>query len=470
MTSSSIDSVEAASGKAQQKYREDVSTPGPSMKDVDAEFGGPEERRKLEKKLLLKLDLRAARLRGFEADLKLKGNEFATLLSILYVGYILMQVPSNMLLNYIGKPSIYLPACMMVWGVISCLTGITHNFTGALLTRFFLGFVEAAFFPGALFLLSKWYTRKELGLRTCILYCGNLSSNAFGNLLAAGILDRMEGKLGHAAWRWLFFIEGTLTCFVAVIAVFVLPDFPSTTTWLSPLERRLAEVRMAEEVGASDDNTSDEGIFTGLILAVTDWRVWFMALALTAQVVGLSFNAYFPTLTATLGYKATVTLLLCAPPWAFATIVAFLVARHADRSGERFFHICGPLLVGMMGMVISLSTMNTAARYIALFLQAQSYAGFIVFYSWISNTFPRPPAKRAVALALVNAFSQLGNIAGSYVRPIAILFPHTLSNAPPTRYGRKTGAQRIATPMASRYPALVSVSSCVSPSVNILYT
>lgn len=41
--------------------------------------------------------------------------------------------------------------------VRSCLTGLTHNFTGALLTRFFLGFVEAAFFPGALFLLSKWY-------------------------------------------------------------------------------------------------------------------------------------------------------------------------------------------------------------------------------------------------------------------------------------------------------------------------
>jgi MFS family permease len=135
-------------------------------------------------------------------DLNLHGQEFATLLSILYVGYITMQVPSNMFLDRIGKPSLYLPACMVVWGVISCLTGITHNFTGALLTRFFLGFVEAAFFPGALYLLSKWYTKKELGLRNAILFCGNLLSNAFGGLLAAGILDGMQGKLGHAAWRW----------------------------------------------------------------------------------------------------------------------------------------------------------------------------------------------------------------------------------------------------------------------------
>lgn len=71
--------------------------------------------------------------------------------------------------------------------------------------------------------------------------------------------------------------------------------------------------------------------------------------------------------------------------------------------------------MGFIGFIISMATLNTAARYVALFLQAGSYAGFIVVYSWISSSFPRPPAKRAVALALVNAFSQLGNVAGMYV-------------------------------------------------------
>lgn len=75
------------------------------------------------------------------------------------------------------------------------------SFVGALLTRFFLGFVEAAFFPGALFLLSKWYKREELGVRTAVLSCGSLISNAFGSLMASGILDGMQGKLGHSAWR-----------------------------------------------------------------------------------------------------------------------------------------------------------------------------------------------------------------------------------------------------------------------------
>ena len=252
---------------------------------------------------------------------------------------------------------------MMLWGVLSVLTGqeptfflhlsshvfvgTTHNFTGTLLIRFFLGFVEASFFPGALFLLSKWYKRDEIGLRTAILSCGLLISNAFGSLIASGILSGMQGKLGFAAWRsvalmrgssiltlihlrWLFFIEGALTILVAVIAVFVLPDFPQKSHWfLSSEEIRLAELRMQEDAGIGDGDETvckDSGI-PGLLEALGDWRVYWLALALTSLVVSLSFDAFFPTIMATLGYSPTVTLLLCAPPWVFATVVALAVSR-----------------------------------------------------------------------------------------------------------------------------------------------
>jgi hypothetical protein len=125
---------------------------------------------------------------------------------------------------------------------------------------------------------------------------------------------------------------------------------------------------------------------------------------------------------------------MSAPPWVFSCIFSVINAWHADRTQEKvspipspvsnqqnptnnpqIWHIYGPIVMGLVGFIISMSTLNVAARYVALFLQAGSYAGFIVFYSWISSSFPRPPAKRAVALALINAFSQLGNVAGSYV-------------------------------------------------------
>lgn len=76
---------------------------------------------------------------------------------------------------------------MLLWGLISTLSGVVNDFGGMVATRFFLGFVEAAFLPGALLILSKWYTRRELTLRNAILFAGNLISNAFSALVGAGV-------------------------------------------------------------------------------------------------------------------------------------------------------------------------------------------------------------------------------------------------------------------------------------------
>ncbi|OBT58323.1 hypothetical protein VE04_00742 [Pseudogymnoascus sp. 24MN13] len=360
-------------------------------------------------------NIAAARLKGLQDDLHLDNNQYATCLSILYVGYILMQVPSNMFMNKIQRPSLYISAVMIVWGLVSTLSGVVNNFAGMVLIRFFLGFIEAAFLPGALLILSKWYTRRELTTRNAILFCGNLISNAFSALIGAGVLSNMQGVLGHAAWRWLFWIEGAITMGIALSAAFILPDLPHNTRGFTKEELELAQLRMTEDVGEADTDSEDQGAFGGLLMALKDTKMYILMLTLTAYVVGLSFNAFFPTLTKTLGFGYVPTLLMSAPPWVCSCIFSLIVAWSSDRHQEKFWHIVGPICVGLVGFVISMSTLNVAARYVALFLQASSYAGFIVLYSWISSSFPRPPAKRAVAIAMVNAFSQLGNVAGSYV-------------------------------------------------------
>jgi hypothetical protein len=133
-------------------------------------------------------------------------------------------------------------------------------------------------------------------------------------------------------YRWLFYIEGGLTVAIAFMSIFILPDFPTTTRWLSPQERALAIKRMEEDAGVGDEHETEEGIWSGLIMALTDWKVWWLSLALTSEVVALSFNAFFPTLSATLGFNTTVTLLLCAPPFVFSALVAFLLSWYADTS------------------------------------------------------------------------------------------------------------------------------------------
>lgn len=134
-----------------------------------------------------------------------------------------------------------------------------------------------------------------------------------------------------------------------------------------------------------------------------------------AQLLGLSFVNFFPTLAATLGFSTTITLLMAAPPWLFATIVCCFNALHADKTGERFFHIAGWWWVVVVGYIISLSTMSVGPRYFSMFLMASGYAGFALTMVWVSNAIPRPPAKRAAAIGLANGFGNLGNLMGSYI-------------------------------------------------------
>ncbi|KAG2153347.1 major facilitator superfamily domain-containing protein [Suillus clintonianus] len=357
----------------------------------------------------------AARLQGLEQDLGITTVQYESILAILYVTYCPAQIPSNMILSYISRPSLYIGACVIGWGLTSALTGVTTNFAGIMACRVFIGLPEAAFYPGVMYLLSRWYTRKELAVRSAWFYCGLLISNAFGSLIAAGILSQMQGVLGLAAWRWLFYIEGAITMFFGFLTMWLLPDFPHNTRWLNAAERRLAQVRLAEDAGEADKDADNLTIYDGLWLAIKDPKTIIFMFMSCSQLLGLSYINFFPTLTQTLGYGTTVTFLMAAPPWVFAATLCVLNAWHADRSGERFFHIATWWWVVILGYIISLATMATGGRYFSLFLMTTGYCGFALTLTWVSNAIPRPPAKRAVAMGLVNGFGNLGNMMGSYV-------------------------------------------------------
>lgn len=190
-------------------------------------FGNQDEtwRDQFEAKLLRKLDSRLlpmlivmyllnfldrsnlaqARQGTLEEDLDMHGTDFNLATSIFFIGYLLMQLPSNMLITRV-RPSLYLSASCCLWGVVSTCNSATQKFSDLVVVRFFLGFVEAPFFPGAVFLMSSWYTRAELTRRISWFYSGNALANMFGGLLGAAILENLEGSMGIAGWRWLFII------------------------------------------------------------------------------------------------------------------------------------------------------------------------------------------------------------------------------------------------------------------------
>lgn len=303
---------------------------------------------------------------------------------MLFAGYLTLQIPSNLLLTRV-RPSLYLPICMALWGVVSGCTALAKDFKGLVICRFFLGFLEAPFFPGALFLLSSWYTPRELATRTAVMYTGSLLSSAFGGLIGAGVQYGLDGVHGLHPWQWLFVIEGSVTVALSLGAIFILPDFPATTRWLTPQEKAIAVHRLRVHSGSLDEERGS--VVQGLKMAVMDYKVWLLTLIVILKTSAGAVTSFIPTLVATFEYGKVQSLLMTAPPYIFAAIAAMVISISSDKLSERYFHLVCPLAVGLVGYIIAATTTTLAPRYFSLFLMLGGvYGCFDITYAWISST------------------------------------------------------------------------------------
>uniref|UniRef100_A0A8H8CJW7 Major facilitator superfamily (MFS) profile domain-containing protein n=1 Tax=Psilocybe cubensis TaxID=181762 RepID=A0A8H8CJW7_PSICU len=181
-----------------------------------------------------------ARIAGLEKDTHLKGNQFNTVLAVFYVSYLLVELPSNMLLKKM-KPNRWIPLLVCLWGVITTLSALVKNFSGLVVIRLFLGSFEGGLLPGIILYLSTIYKRHELQLRYSIIhfYPSSSLSGAFGGLLATAIL-KMDGVGGLAGWRWIFILEGLATVISSFIAAYFLPESLETASFFTDEERKFA--------------------------------------------------------------------------------------------------------------------------------------------------------------------------------------------------------------------------------------
>ncbi|RMZ39572.1 putative pantothenate transporter [Aspergillus flavus] len=310
-------------------------------------------------------NIASAKLAGIEEDLSMNDVQYQTCISILFIGYILMQVPSNIIVGKIERPGLYICISMALWGVISACMASVKNYSGILVCRFFLGFVEAIFFPGALFYMSLFYNRKQYALRTAILYSGSQLGNAFGGLFAIAIL-KLDGVHGLAGWRWLFLVEGVATVGLALILAFILPNSLKSLLGFTKLEKEYLQWNFESDQG-QQDNADEVGAWKGTMMALTDPKTWLM--------MGTLYSKQ-----------------------------------------ERYLHILCPMIVCLVANVIAVSTLNTAARYVAMMLMPGSfYSASTILLSWVAGSISQPSIKRASAIALINAICNTPNVWASYL-------------------------------------------------------
>ncbi|KAK6437773.1 hypothetical protein LTR95_006028 [Oleoguttula sp. CCFEE 5521] len=418
-----LEQVETRNSLDQEKAKA-LKVPGANdeQRAFFADFAGRDEEWKAQaqKALLRKVDIRCipvlvilyllnfldrsnlaqARLGDLERDLGMTGTDFNLATSIFFVGYLLMQLPSNLLITRV-RPSIYLGVAAAGWGIVSTLNAAVQNFPSLIAVRFILGFVEAPFFPGAVFLMSSWYTRAELTQRISWFYSGNALANMFGGLLGAGILGGLDGAQGIAGWRWLFIIEGVITIAAAIAAVFILPDYPATTRWLSEEERNFAAWRLLSDVN-EDDEVKSTSVWVGLKLALVDYRLYLFVLLQHMSILSQTFTYFFPSVVL----------------WFLTFLVSVAVTYSASRTNDRSIHIACLLVIAAVGNAIVTGTTSTGPRYFAMFLMpVGAVSAYQIIVAWVANSFPRPLVKRSASVAIANMIANCASIYGAYMYP-----------------------------------------------------
>jgi MFS family permease len=366
--------------------------------------------------LMDRTNMSAANIAGMSKELILDGLKYNISNLVFFIPYIIFQPPSTILVRSIG-PRIHLAAITFAWGAVMIGMGFVKDFGQLAGMRVLLGFLEAGFFPSCVYLLSTWYTRYEVGKRYSVFYLLGCVASAFSGILAFGLMQ-LGGREGLTGWRWIFIIEGAITCALAVAGYWLLVDFPDSKreSWkfLDARERAWVVSRIKRDRGDTETPPFNFGKF---MRAGLDPKIWAYALIFFCSTTITYALAYtLPILLVfNMGFDIGPAQCLVAPPYAFAGIVMFCTAWVGDK-----YKVRGPIIIFNMtlcliGLPILGWAKTNAARYFGVFLiTAGANSNIPASMAFQANNI-RGQWKRAFCSATLVGFGGIGGIAGSLV-------------------------------------------------------
>lgn len=408
----------------EDEKHKDALSPSTGSEDGQDLYSGINEKallRKLDRKLLPALTLlyllsfldrsnvANARVEGLVVDLHMTGNQYLTGLTLYFIGYVLFEIPCNVVLK-LTSPKMWLPTLTLAWGVVATLLGVTQNMAGFFAARFVLGMTESGLFPGVVFYLSMWYRREEQHFRISLFFSAASLAGAFGGVLAWGIAH-MNGVGGLHGWRWIFILEGILTVLVSLVSYRFVANYPATAKFLTEKERACVHARLE----ASNDATRNEGFTWGnVLMALRDPKVWLYGLGFHTMSLPLyTLSLFLPTIIKELGFTAAQAQLLTVPPYAFATALTLTVALLSERFKLRAPFIMGSAGLAIIGYIILLTETRAGVAYFGTILAAGGiYPATAIVLSWPANNVSGQ-TKRATANAMQISIGNLGAVLGT---------------------------------------------------------
>ena len=349
------------------------------------------------------------------ADLQMSATMFGLASGIFFIGYVLVEVPSNLALVRFGARR-WLARIAVSWGIVAVAIGFAPNVHTLLALRFLLGLAEAGLFPGVVFYLSRWFPAAYRARIVGVFMLAIPIASAFGTPLAAWLIQTGHGVFGLAGWRFMMICVGLPAVLLGVICWFWLTDGPADAHWLTAEQRNwLIDVLAAEEHRVSTT------YHFPLRRALTSTRTWALAVVYFGIVYGLYALAFFlPSIVA--GFKKTFGLqlsliqvgLITAVPYTVAAFAMFFWSRHADRTREHVRHVAIPLALGGVAIPVALYLNHPIAVMVPVTIAAVGiFCALPVF--WTLPTRYLAGTAAAAGIGLINSVSNLGGFAAPYI-------------------------------------------------------
>ncbi|KAF1837939.1 MFS general substrate transporter [Decorospora gaudefroyi] len=357
-----------------------------------------------------------ARLYDLQEDLNMSDSQFQTAVSILFVTYILSEVPSNLVLKKL-RPSRWIAFITTAWGIIATLTGIVQSYGGLIACRLLLGAVEGGLFPGMAVYLTFFYTKRELALRIGYLFVSAALAGACGGLLAYAI-GHMDGVAGLSGWRYIMILEGIPTFILGIATWFVLPDTPESSYFLNDEEKMFAAARLKRQTGYT--KKAAEFHWSDVRKCFKDWRVWLFCFAqFGSDTMLYGFSTFLPTIIKAINPTASSATIqvLTIPCYALGAITYLIVARFSDKQQKRGLYTIGLGVVSIVGYAMLISPASSGVHYAGCFLVAMGlYVCVGLPLAWLPTNLPRY-GKRTTATGLQLSIGNCAGIMSAFIYP-----------------------------------------------------
>jgi MFS family permease len=338
---------------------------------------------------------------------------------VFFIGYFIFEVPSNLILYRMGA-KVWIARIMITWGLISMAMFSVRSPETFYFLRFLLGVAEAGFFPGIILYLTYWFPAERRGRINAGFMTAVALAGIIGGPVSGWILGYFDGRMGLAAWQWLFLLEGLPPVLAGLFTLWWLDDRIADARWLSQEEKALLSSPIERECRSKASLKLRDLVRNGPV-----WRLSLVYFCLVMGLYGLGF--WLPTIIRDSGVADPLLIgMLSAIPYALAVPAMLLTGAWGDRSGVRRKILAGTSLVGAVGLTLSiLFDQNSWISLMALSLATMGIMSALPAF-WSLPTAILGGSAAAAGIAMINS---LGNLAG-FLSPVAVGWLKEMSGQP----------------------------------------